>query len=398
MNYTTYIAKRYLFSKSGNNAINIIVKVASFGVVIVAAAFIIVLSGFSGIRSFNLDLLKMTDADLIILPTHGKTFSYSKNLDSLLKHKKAIDNYTKVLEEKVFVTYKDKQKIAKLKGVDSNYYRVIALDSTIFAGNLPQYGQDEALIGVSLANALSLYISSSKIEMINVLVPKPGKGIITDPRKAFNSKYFVPVGIYQTTPDHDGIYIYTNLPQAQELLQLQSNQISAIEIKLKSEITPGLVQKELQKELTNDFTVKNRQQQNQLIYKMLNTENLMVYFIFALILLLALFNIIGSIIMIIIDKKNDINILRFLGLNHKEIKKIFMIQGFSMTFFSGIIGMILGLILVGIQIHSPFLYIPGTNMPYPIEIHLSNIAWVLLTLLFLGGFSTYIAILSLKKR
>ena len=176
--------------------------------VIVAAAFIIVLSGFSGIRSLNLDLLKMTDADLIILPTHGKTFSYSKNLDSVLKHKKAIDNYTKVLEEKVFVTYKDKQKIAKLKGVDSNYYHVIALDSTIIADNLPQYGQNEALMGVSLANALSLYISSSQIEMINVLVPKPGKGIITDPRKAFNSKYFIPVGIYQTTPDHDGIYIY----------------------------------------------------------------------------------------------------------------------------------------------------------------------------------------------
>jgi len=130
---------------------------------------------------------------------------------------------------------------------------------------------------------------------------------------------------------------------------------------------------------------------------MLNTENLMVYFVFALILILALFNIIGTIMMIIIDKKENIQSLRVLGFDFSEIKKIFMIQGFAMTLLSGIIGLFLGLILVYIQQIHPFLYIPETNMPYPVEIHLSNILYVLLTILVMGGISTYIAVLSLNK-
>jgi len=397
LNYRTFIAKRYLFSKSGNNAINVIVKVASFGVMMVSAAFIIVLSGFSGIRTFNLDLIKMTDPELVVFPAKGKTFQFTDDLQKTLQEVAGIKSYAKVVEEKVFINYNDKQKIAKIKGVDSNYTQVIPLDSLLIVGHLPQAGTDELLLGVTLANELSFMLSGNNYEMINLMVPKPGKGLITDPRKAFNSKYFRPVGIYQTTPDHDNTYLYTALQAAQELLHYQPNQISAVEIKTVNPEQITLVQEALKKSLGENYVVKNRKELNQLIYKMLNTENLMVYFIFVLILLLALFNIIGTIMMIIIDKNDNIKTLRVLGLDFEEIKKIFMLQGFAMTVLSGLVGLVLGLGLVLWQYFQPFLYIPQTNMPYPVEFHGYNIIWVLLTILFMGAISTYIAVLSLKK-
>ena len=395
MNYIRYISQRYLFSKSGNNAINIIVKIASFGVLMVSAAFIIVLSGFSGIRTFNVNLIKMTDADIKITPKTGKSFVLDKELTQFLKHDKAVQNFSKVIEEKVFINYNDKQKIAKIKGVDSNYYNVINLDSTLISGHLPKPNTIEMLMGVSLANDLSFMLSNN-LEMIQLLVPKPGKGFITDPRKAFYEKYFVPVGIFQTTPDHDHTYLYATLKGAQQLLHYQPGQITAIEIKVMPNQIIAL-QKRLQARFGKQLYIRNRQQLNKLLYKMLNTENLMVYFIFALILLLALFNIVGTIIMIIIDKKDNIHTLRVLGLDRSEIKKIFMIQGLGMTVLSGLVGLIFGLVLIGIQQFYPFLYIPQTNMPYPVEFHWSNILYVLLTIIFMGSFATLIGISKIEK-
>jgi len=397
LNYIRYISKRYLFAKSGNNAINIIIKIASFGVLVVSAAFIIVLSGFSGIRTFNLNLIKMTDPDLKITPLQGKTFSFDKELKDFLSKDPGVKAFSGVVEEKVFINYNDKQKIAKIKGVDSNYYQVIPLDSTLIAGVLPEPGTNEALLGVSLANELSYMLSGNNFDMLELLVPKPGKGFISDPRKAFNQAYFMPVGIYQTTADQDRLYIYTTLTAAQNLLNYQPAQITAIEIKATGENQIAGLQKRLQKGIGKSFDIRNRKQLNKLLYRMLNTENLMVYFIFALILLLALFNIIGTIIMIIIDKKEDIFTLKVLGLDKKEIHKIFMYQGLSMTLLSGFAGLFLGLLLILIQKYKPFLYIPQTNMPYPVEFHWSNITWVLLTIFFMGLFSTYIALRRLDK-
>ncbi len=396
MNYIRYISKRYLFSKSGHNAINIIVKIASFGVLIVSAAFIIVLSGFSGIRTFNLNLIKMTDPDLKISPKKGKTFRFTKDLSDFLNKDKAVSNFSQVVEEKVFINYHDKQKIAKIKGVDSNYYKVIDLDSTLIAGHLPTPATNELIMGVSLANDLSFMLSNN-LEMLQLLVPKPGKGFITDPRKAFTSKYFMPTGIYQTTPDHDQVYLYTTLPAAQELLNYRPKQISSIEIKAIDPLQIEPLQERLKKHFGKDLKIRSREQLNKLLYKMLNTENLMVYFIFALILLLALFNIVGTVIMIIIDKKENIQTLRVLGLNRSEIKKIFMFQGFGMTVLSGLAGLVLGLILIGFQKLHPFLYIPQTNMHYPVEFHWTNILWVLLTIVFMGSFATLIGVSRIEK-
>jgi len=395
VNYITYIAKRYLFSKSHNNAINAIVKVASIGVFFASAAFIIILSGFSGIRTFNLDLIKMTDPELVIKPIKGKSFLLTDSLSSILASEKNIKIYSKVLEEKVFINYENIQKIAKIRGVDSLYYHIFPLDSVVILGNLPDDKAADFLIGVSLANELSMMVGTN--QFVNIMVPKPGKGMITDPRKAFYSKQFMPVGVYKISVDHDAVYLYSNLPSVQELLHFPENRISQIEIKLDDIRNIEKVKKSLREQIGQQFYVLNREEQNPLIFKMLNTENLMTYFVLALILLLALFNIIGSIMMIIIDKKSNINTLKQLGIHFGKIKKIFFIQGFSMTMVSGLSGLLFGILIIFIQIKYTFFFLPQTNIPYPVELHLENIFWVLITLVFMGLFSTIIAVKSLKE-
>lgn len=390
-----FFSKRYLFSKSSNNAINIIVYIASLGVFFASAAFIIVLSGFSGIRTFNINLLKLTDPDLLITPLKGKYFTFNDSIKEVLKNEKEITDFSTTLEEKVFIDYHGKQKIAKLKGIDSNFFKVIPLDSMIFLGKAPKIGSNDLLIGVGLANELSILLSSgNKPEVIKIMVPKPGKGIIRDPRKAFESKYFFPEGIYQTSSDHDNIFLYASIDKVRELLRLKPNEISQIEIKINNkEQTP-----KVENYLNNNLNLKilNRQEQNPLIFKMLNTEHLMTYFILLLILILAIFNIIGTLIMIIIDKKENITILKVLGMETLDIRKIFLFHGISMTLFSGVAGLLAGLLLIYLQLTNPFLYIPQTTLPYPVEIHLSNIIAVLFTLLSLGTLSALIAARRIK--
>jgi len=395
VNYILYISKRYLFSKSNNNAINAIVKVASIGVFFASVAFIIILSGFSGIRTFNLDLIKLTDPELIIKPAKGKSFVFTDTIKTILQKDKHIHAYSKVLEEKVFINFENKQKIAIMKGVDSMYYHIFPLDSMIVMGSLPDKKAADFVIGISLANELSMMVGGN--QFVEIMVPKPGKGMITDPRKAFHSKSFMPVGVYKISVDHDAVYLYTNLNSVQKLLHLPNNAVSQIEIKTNDIKNIENVKLALRKQLGNAYFVYNREEQNPLIFKMLNTENLMTYFVLALILLLALFNIIGSIMMIIIDKKNNISTLKQLGMTEQKVKKIFFIQGFSMTMISGLAGLTIGLIIIYMQEVHPFFFLPQSNTAYPVELHFSNVLWVFLTLIFMGLFSTYIAVKSLKS-
>jgi lipoprotein-releasing system permease protein len=337
----------------------------------------------------------MTDPELVIKPIKGKSFLLTDSLSSILASEKNIKIYSKVLEEKVFINYENIQKIAKIRGVDSLYYHIFPLDSVVILGNLPDDKAADFLIGVSLANELSMMVGTN--QFVNIMVPKPGKGMITDPRKAFYSKQFMPVGVYKISVDHDAVYLYSNLPSVQELLHFPENRISQIEIKLDDIRNIEKVKKSLREQIGQQFYVLNREEQNPLIFKMLNTENLMTYFVLALILLLALFNIIGSIMMKIIDKKSNINTLKQLGIHFGKIKKIFFIQGFSMTMVSGLSGLLFGILIIFIQIKYTFFFLPQTNIPYPVELHLENIFWVLITLVFMGLFSTIIAVKSLKE-
>ncbi|MDX1462797.1 MAG: FtsX-like permease family protein [Marinirhabdus sp.] len=392
MNFPLYIAKRYLFSKSSNNAINIITSIAAIGIVVGAMALFIVLSGFSGLKDFSLQFTNVFDSDLKIEPESGKTITLDAAIEESLKQVAGVSAYSKVVEERIFLQFQNKNHIAYIKGVDSHYGDVTVIDSILFLGRWLVEGQQEAVIGYNIAHKLSLGTMdfSSLPEM---LVPKPGTGqiLVTDLASAFNKKDFIASGIYDVNEDVNGKYVFTDLEYARDLLQLDSAKVSSISLKL----APDTDEDEVRDALAAVFkeepvVIKNRIQQNDALYKMLNTENVAVYLIFTLVLIIALFNVIGSIIMMILDKRKNIKTLYNLGATIKEIRRVFFLQGALMTVLGGALGITLGVLVVWAQLQFNLVYITA-SLPYPVKLKFINIIIVFVTLSVLGLIASKIA-------
>ena len=397
MNFPLYIAKRYLFSKSSNNTINIITIITAVGVIVGSLALFIVLSGFSGLRTFSVGFLKTSDPDLKITATQGKSFILNDTIKSVLEQENGVLNYSKVIEERAFFEYNKKTHIAYIKGVDTNYTKVNSIDTTVYIGtwldkNIP-YG---SVIGNGISNTLSVGVFDF-IEPLTIYVPKPGKGYIMNPKNAFSKINTQPIGIFALTDDVDKKFTFVWLKAAQQLLNYNKNIVTAIELKLDKKNSSDEVQNSLITKLGNKFTVKNREQLNSVFYKMLNTENLTSYLIFTLILIIALFNVIGAVIMMILEKKDNLKTLYNLGANIKQIKKVFVLQGFLLTFFGMLIGVGTGIILVLLQ-KKYHLFMITKHLSYPVELTFFNVFIVMTTLLILGYVASIIASSRISKK
>ena len=389
MNVSLYIAKRYLLTKSSNNAINFISIIAAIGVIIGSASLFIVLSGFAGLKDFSLQFTTMVDPDLKAVPTTGKSFFISEDELIKLKDSKLISNFSKVIEELVILNFDDKKRTATIKGVDENYQKVNAIDSVMYQGSWLTKGLNQIVVGWRISNDLSFGVLDYA-KSVKIFVPKPGKGQITSMKNAFNSVNVVNVGIFQINEDLDNKYVFANLETAQNLLNYQDNQLSAIEFKLNGGVEEADAIQEIQIILGDKVTLKNRAQLNDALYKMLNTENLAVYLIFTLVLIIALFNVIGSIIMMILDKKKSLSTLFNLGATVKDIRKIFFFQGSLMSIVGGLIGLFLGFVIVLLQQTFSLIMITP-SLPYPVSIKPINFVVVLLTISILGVIASNIA-------
>jgi len=395
LNFPLYIAKRYLFTKSSNNAINIITGIAALGVVVGTMALFIVLSVFAGLKEFSLDFIRISDPDLKITTSKGKSFFFTDTVAENLKDK-AIVSYSKVLDERASFIYKDKSAIARIKGVDANYLLVNNMDTAIYVGEwLDKEAVEAVVVGYGLSSSLSLG-TYDFIEPLKILVPKPGKGYVNNPKTAFNQLSVQPIGIFRLTDDIDKKYIFSHLALAQSLVNYKPNQISAIEVKLRPNSNTVAVKKRLQSILGSGYKIETRAQLNAVFHKMLNTENLISYLIFTLILIIALFNVIGAIVMMILDKRENLKTLFNLGATVKEIKKIFIFQGFLLTFFGLIIGLILGAIIVLLQKQYGLIMITP-SLPYPVEFQYINVIIVFFTIIFLGFIASLIASSRISK-
>lgn len=398
MKFPFYIAKRYLFSKSSNNAINFITLIAAIGVVIGAASLFIVLSGFAGLKDFSLQFTTIIDPDLKAEAIQGKTFKISEEQLKKLDELESVASYVKVLEERVLVNYKNKRLIATLKGVDESFPQK-TIDSMVLVGNWFVKGTDQIVAGAGIANNLSFGVFDYD-EIIQVSVPKPGKGQIASAQSAFNSINTINSGIFSINEDIDHSYVYANLETAQYLLNYEQHQISALEFHLSKTDDLIAVSDEIKAILGNNIVVKTRAQLNDALYKMLNTENLVVYLIFTLVLIIALFNVIGSIIMMILDKKKNLNTLYNLGVTIPEIRSIFFLQGSLMVVLGGIVGIGLGLILVLNQLHGPDILkvMITSSLPYPVVIKFWNILLVFITISILGIIASKIASVRISRQ
>ncbi|MFC4722809.1 ABC transporter permease [Geojedonia litorea] len=389
MNVALYIAKRYLFTKSSNNAINIMTIIAASGVVIASAALFIVLSGFAGLKDFSLEFSSFVDPDLKIVPSEGKSFLLSNDDVNALKSTEGVSSLTKIVEERVVIEFDGKKKLATIKGVDENYVKVTAIDSMIIQGNWFESGTNQVVSGGGIAYSLSFGVLDYAKNLM-IYVPKPGKGQINSIKSIFNSVEAYNVGVFDINEELNNEYIYADIETARYLLNYNPEQISAIELKLSEGSDETLVRSRIISKLGDKIEIKNRTQLNDTLYKMLNTENVAVYLIFTLVIIIALFNVIGALIMMILDKKDSLHTLFNLGTSTKDIKRIFFLQGSLMTSIGGVIGLCIGFIIVFLQQQFALVMITP-SLPYPVTIKAINFLIVLLTIGVLGVLASKIA-------
>ena len=390
MNVPFYIAKRYLVSKSSNNAINIITIFATAGVVLATMALFVVLSGFSGLKKFSTSFYNTADPDLKISAVSGKSFTFDESLKKILDIPE-IEAYSKVLQERAFFQYNDKEYVAYLYGVDENFTRISRIDTTLLFGgkwldiNNP-YG---VVAGYTIANKLNLRVDY--LTSLNVIVPKPGNTYdMTNPSNMVNTTQVKAIGIYQLLEEWDGKYIFAHLPIVQELLHYPLDKISGVNIKLASGTDAIDVIKYIEQTSGNTYKVQTREQLNEVYYKMIKTENLVSYLIFTLVLVIALFNIIGTIIMLILDKKYNLKTLVSMGMRLPQLQQIFILQGFLLSVFGMTLGLMLGYLLVMAQ-KQWALFMISEYLPFPVELEWQNVFVVIITMLILSFLASYIA-------
>lgn len=391
MNFSLYIAKRYLISKNGKNAINII-NILSFVITVVGtAALFIVLSGFSGLKDFSTSFSSYFDPDLKIEAVQGKTISIPLSRKRDLEKIKGVQAVSATIEEKVFLNYEQKNDIAFIKGVDSNYDQIIAPDSILIYGTWLTESDPQIVVGAGIASKLSLSLSDYG-SFMQIMVPRPGTGAINamNLSSSFSTLDAIATGMFSIEiEDVDSKYIFTRISAARELLNYDANTATSIEIKLTPQANEDQVREEIVALFKEPITIKNKIQLNDALYKMLNSENLAVYLIFTLVLIIALFNVVGSIIMMILDKKKNLKTLLDLGADVGELRRIFFIQGSLMTLTGGVIGISIGGAVVWSQI--AFKYIPiAPGIPYPFAMEWTNLVISFLTIAILGVLASYV--------
>lgn len=372
------------------NVINFITFLVT---VIGSAALFVVLSGFAGLKTFSLSFSNTFDPDLKALPASGKFFSITPNQEEQLAQIEDLAFYSKELEEKVYLKHREKGHIAFIKGIDTNYTHVMGMDSMLLYGTW-RINSQEAVAGIGITNILGLTINQYQNPLV-VLALKPGKGSLT--QKSLKTKSLVLSGVYSVEENLDKKYVFAELPSVQQLLEKLPNQVSGVNFKVKNKTQLADVKNKIAAVLGNEVIIKDRQELNSTLHRMLNTENLATYLVFTLVLIIALFNVVGAIIMMILDKLQNLKTLYSLGTTLKELRSIYFVQGILVTGLGGLIGVGLASLLIWSQIAFGWLKIIP-SLPYPVEYQFINVLIVFGTIFILGVIASKIASSRITKK
>ncbi len=336
MNLPLKIARRYLFAKKSTNAINIISGISVFGISVGTAALILVLSVFNGFEDLITGLFSNFNPDIKVTITKGKTFDVDTVMIGKIAALPSVSIVSQTIEETAYFVYNKNESVGILKGVDDYYKNVTGIDSTLREGTYRfQDGKREmAVLGVGIRNRLSVNVGDYLSALEVYMAKRKNSGPLSKP---FNKKLIYPSGTFVIQQDFDSQYILSSLSFAQKILELK-NKIGALEIQLTEDADPQSSAAEIRKIVGDKFTVKDRYQQDEAFFKIMNIEKWMSYAILCLTLILVAFNMIGALWMIVLDKKQDISILRSMGATRKIIRQIFLSEGILL----GILGMLLG--------------------------------------------------------
>lgn len=386
MNLSLFIAKRYLISKKSNNAINVISWISIIAIAITTAALVIIMSAMNGLTSIVANLYHAIEPDLKITAINSKYISEKDVLTSKLKSIEGIQLISYSLEENALIKLDDNQTVITVKGVDEEFKNVTHFDTVISEGvyRFEHNNQHYGVFGRGIANHLNINVNDF-ISPISIYSPKRGKVESMNPDDAFNKLTISPAGIFSLNDDFDYKFVLIDLKAAQELFDCP-NEISSIELSLSDKSKLENIQEQLQTSIGDKYIVKNRYQLNDLLFKTLATEKLWTFLILAFILVIATFNIIGALTMLIIEKKKDIKTLYNLGADQKFIRSIFMKEGLLITAVGALSGLVIGLIvcIVQQQFHLVTFAEQYVIPYYPIEMRLEDFIWILVVVMAIG--------------
>ena len=397
MNLSFYIAKRYLFSKKSHNAINVISGVSVCGVALATLALVCTLSVFNGFQDLVATFFTAFDPELKITATSGKVFDNQDVRIQKLRDFSEIAVFSESLEDNAMVQYNGKQAMVVIKGVEDNFSQLTAIDSILYGrGEMVLYDEivDYAIPGVELTSILGTGIRF--LDPLEVYAPKRGSQInVANPASSFNVSYLHSSGLVFAVNQqkYDASYIITSLKFARDLFQYDT-EVSSIELKLREGVDTDAFAHKIGGILGNDFVVQNRYEQQADTFRIMQVEKLISYVFLTFILLVACFNVIGSLSMLIIEKKNDVVTLRGLGADDQLISRIFLFEGCLISFLGALVGVVLGLTLCLVQQEFGILTLgSGASAgafvvdAYPVSVHWQDVVLILVTVLVIGFLS-----------
>ena len=400
INQSFLLAKRYLFAKKSHNAINIIAWISVLGVATGTFALIVVLSVFNGFDTLISSMFNAFDPNIKITVAEGKFFDSTEVKLNTLRQIDGIEQICPVLEENALLRYGKHQYICTLKGVDSNFNQVSGIDTTMVEGKMhtEPTAVPLAIAGQGVAYFLALNMKST--EPIWVYMPSRSKEISLDPEQAFQRRPVLLSGIFSVEAEYDSKYLIVPLTFTRELLSLPQG-ISALEIKTKANADVEKIQATLQMQLGSKFVIQNRMQQQELFYKIMKTERWAIFFILTFILLVASVNIVGSISMLIIEKKNEFTTYRSLGMNTLQIKRVFLFEGWLISLAGAVIGLVIGLVVCWLQMKFGLLKLQGNGSfvidAYPVAVRISDIFLVFATVAVIGFIASWYPVRLISK-
>lgn len=351
---------------------------------VATTAMFIIISVFSGLEDLNEDLIANLHADLTLKSQSGKTLPDINKAEKILKEEKEIAHFSKMIEEKVYINFRENGDIANLRGVDSAYVLVNPIDKNIFYGSYPSFKySNEVLLENKLDNRLSIPVGESS-EVAKLMMPKPGTGMISKQEDIFNSREIFVSGVFPGNDQLDNTII-SPIELSRELLNLPKGSAYTVVMKLKNPANADLVKANIQKKLGSNYLVTTKSEENAAFWKMINTEKLFIYLMFALVIFITTFNLAGAIIILQLDKKEQSKSLISLGLNLKQLRNIYFYTGVLIVCFGIIAGLVLGTAISYFQIETGiFKAGAGTDLAFPVRIRLENYFVVALTAAIFG--------------
>ncbi|TVQ77352.1 MAG: ABC transporter permease [Flavobacteriales bacterium] len=390
MKLPVFIARRYFFSRYSATAVNILAGISIAGLVVGTGALLVILAAFNGLEDLVKSFYASFDPDYKVEIKIGKNFPYQAEKYDELIHWDEIESVSQVLEERVLLRYREQEFIATARGVDSNYHRTTGIADAVYRGQYKTQHPD-AVVGIGVAYNLGMsYVG--RTETIEMFVPRASVKNLSRPDRAFHQDIVFPAGLFAVQPEFDVRYILTDLERLQRMSEQEST-VSAIEIKVRDGVRASRIQEKLRDFFGDEFHVRNRIEQQAAFFKVMRAEGLITYLIFTFILLISSFTLLGSLSMMILDKKKDTHTLWFLGMPRSQLRQVFFAEGLLITFVGAVIGLALGGVFAFLQ-HYFGLVTMGAGYvveAYPVRLNVLDVFKVLATVLVIGISISFLA-------